>query len=131
MNKRYQDPARYEPTIMEIDGPPMAFFEIPLDYWSTPNGEIEPEGHPEASRLVLRILYHNFRVHDQARARAVVDRVTERLKELGGGYIWWRKRPTTSYDAVPTVSLRLGTSPALPADWWARLKTDVENLSND
>jgi hypothetical protein len=114
-----------DPVVLELDGPPMAYFEIPLDYWATPNGELEPASHPEASRLTQRVEYWNFRVRDGEVARTVIDRVTARLKGLGGGYIWWRLRPT--FDA----RLRLGTTPELPADWWQQLSLDVENQSVD
>lgn len=118
-----------EPAVIELDGPPMAYFEIPLDYWATPNGELEAESHAEAARLVQRIDYANFIVAGAERPRIIVDRVTARLKELGGGYIWWRLRPYAPDDYSGFYRLRLGTTPALPSDWWRRLSQDVENLS--
>lgn len=119
------DWTREGPAVVELDGPTAAFFEIPLDYWSTPNGELEAENHPEAARLVQRVVYHNFHVADDVRAQTVVTRVTARLKELGGGYIWWRQRP--AYTQERTTRLRLGTTPELPADWWQRVARDVDN----
>jgi hypothetical protein len=120
---------RNEPTIVELDGPPTAYFEIPLDYWATPNGELEPESHPEASRLIQRIVYINFKVPNSAYVQSLLARVNERLKELGGGYIWWRLRPTHTQDGA--MRLRLGTTPQLPDAWWNRLSLDVGNGSLD
>jgi hypothetical protein len=129
MSARYREPDQADIVIIELDGPLRAYFEIPLDYWATPNGELEAESHPEASRLTQRVVYINFDVADPLRARTVTERVTQRLKELGGGYIWWRLRPTVTQDQPPRLRLRLGTTPELPRDWWQRLSQDVENLS--
>lgn len=118
-----------EPTIMELDGPPQAYFELPLDYWATPNGELEAAGHPEASRLVQRITYINFHVDDNPRVQTILARVNERLRELGGGYIWWRLRPKVTESGQ--YRLRLGTTPGLPDSWWRRLSLDVGNGSLD
>lgn len=118
------------PVIIELDGPPAAYFEISLDFWATPNGEIEAPGHPDATRLIQRIVYINFTVADNARVQTILARVNERLKELGGGYIWWRQRPTQTEqtdDQPPKMRLRLGTTPQLPDSWWQRLSTDVGN----
>jgi hypothetical protein len=114
-----------EPSIIEVDGPAMAYFEIPLDYWATTNGEIEAPGHPESARMVQRIVYINFTVADTVRVQTILSRVTERLNELGGGYIWWRRRPTKTEDG--RMHLRLGTTPGLPDSWWRRLSDDVGN----
>jgi hypothetical protein len=116
-----------EPTIIELDGPPIAFFEIPLDYWATSNGELEAKEHPDASRLVQRIVYINFTVDDVARVQTILARVNERLKELGGGYIWWRRRPRADETGHRRIHLRLGTTPGLPDSWWRRLSLDVGN----
>lgn len=113
------------PSIIELDGPPAAYFELPLDYWVTPNGEIEAPGHPDAARMIQRIVYINFLVDDQVRVQTILARVNERLKELGGGYIWWRRRPVAT--EVGKMHLRLGTTPGLPDAWWQRLSTDVGN----
>lgn len=118
-----------DPCVIELDGPPMAYFEIPLDYFATPNGELEPESHPEATRLVQSVIYMNFKVQDQHRVHTVMNRVTARLKELGGGYIWWRQRPDKTDDEA--MRFRLGTTPQLPQDWWNKLFTDVDNRSTD
>lgn len=123
------DWTREGPAVVELDGPTAAFFEIPLDYWATPNGELERESHPEVSRLVQRVVYHNFCVVDAVRARTVVERVTARLKELGGGYIWWRRRPTATEDH--RLTLRLGTTPELADDWWQRVARDVDSRSTN
>ena len=106
----------------------MAFFDIPLDYWATPNGELEAEGHPEASRLFQRVTYMAFKVPDPARVHTIIDRVTARLRELGGGFIWWRKRPTRTEEDQMAWRLRLGTSPELPFQWWHDLGQDVGSI---
>jgi len=118
-----------EPTIVELDGPQRSYFEIPLDHWATPNGELEPEGHPEAVRLSQRVVYINFTVADAVRIQTVLTRVNERLKELGGGYIWWRLRPTPTQDG--RFRMRLGTTPQLPGSWWERVSVDAGNGSLD
>jgi len=105
----------------------MAYFEIPLDYHATPNGEIEAEGHPEAARLVQRVVYVTFCVADPIRIQTVLARIKERLKEIGGGYIWWRRRPMATEDQPPKMRMRLGTTPQLPDEWWRRLSEDVGN----
>jgi hypothetical protein len=119
---------RDEPAIIELDGPPQAYFEIPLDYWATPNGELEAESHPEASRLVQRVVYINFKVGPRA-ADMIIEKVKTRLKELGGGYIWWRLRPTATQDDA--VRFRLGTTPQLPGVWWEALSVNSGNGSLD
>jgi hypothetical protein len=125
MNARIRERAP-EGVVIELDGPPTQYFEIPLDYYATPNGELEPEGHPDAVRLAMRVNYFQFLVADTARVRTIIARVTERLKDLGGGYIWWGKRPTLTEDK--RMRLRLGTTPQLPDLWWARLSADVGNI---
>ncbi len=127
-----------KPTILEVDGPPMAFFEIPLDYFATPNGEIEPEGHPEAERLIQRITYMNFRFLGTNIAQLnngasnVIDSVRARLQELGGGLIWWRSRPKMDAEGgVHRVHFRLGTTPTLPPPWWIALSGAVGNANDD
>jgi hypothetical protein len=119
----------YEPVVVELDGPPMKAFEIPLDFWATANGELEREGHPDAARLTQRVLYHDFEVDDVLKVRTITDRVTARLKELGGGYLWWRQRPDQARTKL--WWLRLGTSPELPPAWWGSLSNDVENTALD
>jgi len=120
-----------EPGVIELDGPPMAYFEIPLDYWATPNGELEAPGHPEASRLVQTVVYINFLVADTVRVQTILSRVNERLKELGGGYIWWRRRPSQTDDIPYKMRLRLGTTPQLTDAFWRRLSLDVGNGALD
>lgn len=116
-----------EPSIIELDGPPMAYFEIPLDYWATPNGELEPESHPEASRLTQHVTYICFKVADNARVQTVLTRVKARLMEVGGGYIWWRTRPSSTEDG--SYRFRLGTTPQLPDAWWERVSKESGNGS--
>lgn len=122
---RYRADPPETPVIIELDGPPMAYFEIPLDYWATPNGELEAAEHPESVRLSQHVTYINFTVADTARVQTILARVNERLKELGGGYIWWRRRPRATEDGQ--MNLRLGTTPSIPDAWWRRLSTDVGN----
>jgi len=121
------DWTREGPAVVELDGPCAAYFEIPLDLFATPNGELEAESHPEAARLVQRVAYLSFVVSDDLRVKLIVSRVSARLKELGGGYIWWRQRPTPTADEPPRVRMRLGTTPELPTAWWQRLGKDVDN----
>ena len=118
-----------EPVVLELDGPAQAYFDIPLDYHSTPNGELEAPDHPEASRLVQKVIYVGFEVSTETQALRVQQAVTERLLELGGGIIWWRRRPTATNYEPPTVRLRLGTTPQLPRAWWERLSGETGNSS--
>jgi hypothetical protein len=119
------------PTIVELDGPERAYFEIPLDYWATANGELEAESHPDVARLVQRVVYVNFKVRDALHVRVITQRVTQALKELGGGYIWWRKHPEETPGPPRVIALRLGTTPQLALPWWQTLCDDVENQSLD
>lgn len=115
------------PHVVELDGPCAAYFEIPLDYFATPNGELEPESHPEASRLTQRVVYQAFNVADTVRVRTATERVRARLQAIGGGYIWWRRRPTQTADSPPRMRFRLGTTPELPTEWWQELARAVES----
>lgn len=127
MNDRLEAVTGVEkPAVIELDGPPMAYFEIPLEYWATPNGELEAAGHPESARLTQRIVYQNFRVPTIKCAEDMADAVRQRLRELGGGYIWWRRRPVDHMDGLP-ICPRLGTSPELPPAFWAKLRLAVHD----
>lgn len=124
MNARLMlDPA--DVVVHELDGPPMAYFEIPLDHFATPNGEMESESHPDAARLTQRVVYINFKVLDNARVQTILTRINAKLREIGGGFIWWRRRPHATEDMY--IWLRLGTTPALPDAWWQALSRDVGN----
>lgn len=121
--------------LYEIDGPPVAYFEIPLEHWVTANGELEPPGHPGAVRLGARIAYRSFSVATRDLADDVVDAVKKEVRALGGGIIWWRKHITEEFNSgVPRLSkfrFRLATSPELPWEWWVSLGELVGNASSD
>lgn len=108
--------------IIEIDGPSCAWFELPLEYFVTANGEIEAEGMPGAVRLSQLYEYRNVWVDDLKQADAVIDQVRQRLKELGGGVIWWRRRYPS---AGGRTMIRLTSSPPLPLPWWDRMAEQV------
>lgn len=131
--QRLADPVTVDQHITELDGPPTAYFEIPLEYWATANGELEPAGHPESQRLVQRVEYKSFGVPTLEIANDLVAAVRAELRKLGGGYIWWRKRPAMeSYDGGKTKwRLRLATSPELPWEWWVHLGDLAGNTSSD
>lgn len=124
--ERALDGVLKDPVVIELDGPPMAYFEVPLDYWATPNGEIEAQDHPEASRLTMRKVYQNFRVPTLECAEDIGTAVRKRLLELGGGYIWWRRRPVDHLDGHP-ISVRLATSPELTEAFWDSLRRSVHD----
>lgn len=116
-----------DPHVCELDGPPQAYFEIPLDYWANSNGELEAAGQNGAVRLIQRIVYVNFDVASTFAAQELFQKVRVRLLELGGGYVWWRKRPTQE---GLRVNFRLATTPQLPRAWWEKASKDVKNASS-
>lgn len=140
---------REERHIYELDGPPQAYFEIPLDWFANDNAEIEPGQSPGAVRLVQRVTYYSFQcIRDseascQQVSQDIVGAVHKELKRhVEIGYLWWRKRPEFKVEQVrgllgikkvpkTKVSLRLGTCPTLPTAFWKKLSEDVRNISSD
>ena len=128
--------------ILEIDGPPRAYFEIPLDYTAA-DIDAGGLGYPE-QRLYQRVLYYSFMVTRENRtdcveaAGHVINEVTAELFKFKGGIIWWRKRPELEqgYDNEAgqiryRVRLRLGTSPSLDRETWNRIGASIGNQSSD
>jgi hypothetical protein len=114
-----------ETYVDQLDAPPRAYFQIPLDQMME-----------EGGRVVLHIAIQNFRVLGprQADVNLKVDlitaAVTEALHKLGGGIIWWRRRPDYGFDhgrKMFKASLRLGTSPSLPPFFWQHLDEKTGN----
>lgn len=138
-----------QPHVYELDGPPQAYFEIPLDWFANDNAEIEPGASPGAVRLVQRVTYYSFQCIRDSQASCeqvsqdIVGAVHAELKRtLEIGYLWWRKRPEFKLEQVRgllgikkvprnKVSLRLGTCPTLPTAFWKKLSDDVRNISSD
>jgi hypothetical protein len=138
-----------QPHVYELDGPPQAYFEIPLDWFANGNAEIEPGASPGAVRLVQRVIYYSFQCVRDSEASCqqvyqdIVGAVHKKLKATNEiTYLWWRKRPTYSVEQVKKllsrskvpqhkVSLRLGTCPSLPTAFWKQLSDDVRNISSD
>lgn len=106
--------------IIELDGPPRAYFEIPVSMETV--GLAKTQGAHEIA-AIERIEYQSFDFRgDDAKllAEAVVARVRAELAKYGGGIIWWRRRPCVGYDCL--VNMRLATSPSLPAKFWEKLR---------
>jgi hypothetical protein len=101
--------------VIEIDGPPRAYFEIPL-------GDED---------RVLRIVYKAFIVVgiDAEAAKAVGERALRHIRarvnisNYGGcGIIWWRRHPNIhEADGFFKWTCRLATSPELPDGFWNAL----------
>lgn len=120
--------------VHEIDGPPRAYFEIPI------RGEsLGLKMGPTDVAFVERITYHAFRLVGatregvEARRDQVLQLVTSEIRKFGGGIIWWRRRPSAPEWEGPgdtghvAIRLRLGTSPRLDDRFWKRINLAVEN----
>ena len=121
-----------EAYICELDGPPRSSFDVPLDYFTTANGEIEPESTAGAVRLTQHIEYVSYRVVGPTIADVVVkseefiEALRQTLKAKGGGILWWRWRPRlekgiSGGKPAHKITLRVGTSPSLSYEHWACL----------
>jgi hypothetical protein len=118
-----------EPWIIEIDGPPMAYFDIPLDYTVAADGNLQMNDSLVRSPLTQRIEFYTFRIERdvpdtiEATINDLVDDVKRALRKTGdGGILWWRLRPEFKRDNGHSVGrVRLGTSPSLPKEFWAKL----------
>jgi hypothetical protein len=104
------------PNVIEVDGPPMAYFEIP---YYTPVGDLQE----------LRIEYisvclsckNRSQLEDQVKLELNV--IKCELEQRGGGIIWWRHR--SEYEKVGKLWVwyaRLQTSPEIPDHWWAPIR---------
>lgn len=138
-----------KPHVYELEGPPQAYFEIPLDWFANDNAEIEPGHSDGAVRLVQRVTYYSFillrdtEAECQAAANLITDGVRAEIgKHVDIGYLWWRKRPEFTLGEVKKgllgkkqpkwkVWLRLGTCPTLPTHFWKTLSERMENISSD
>jgi hypothetical protein len=117
--------ARADNNIQEIDGPPRAYFEIPIRF------------SPDDTQLsVLQITYVTLirpitqeHVEDNMQgvvAEQLVTAIKDQLFKIGGGIIWWRARPklevfNTSQGQVFKVRCRVATSPPLSDEAWDSL----------
>lgn len=142
-----------DPWVGELTGPPQAYVDLPLDWFSDMQGQIQPAEFPGAIRIIQRVNYQSFcLVGDtaedvQARALLVHSSVTAELKaHHETSYIWWRLHP--KYELQPElppaksgckavkparhrVRMRLGTMPALPYQFWLDLYKRVANVSSE
>lgn len=110
--------------ILEIDGPPRAYFDIPIRGESL--GLIEQRPHDVA--FVEHIVYHNFGLNGptaevlEDRRDAILAAVRIELGAFGGGILWWRKRPELKQEGDRYhLRMRFGTSPILPTTFWDRI----------
>lgn len=140
--------------VLELQGPPQSYFELPLDWFTDFQGQIQPAEFPGAIRMVQRVDYKSFcLVGDTAedvQGRAIIVRgavMTELKLRSELGYIWWRLYPKYELDtpaplepgqtakplkpARHRVRLRLGTMPALSTRFWLDLSKQVENVSSE
>ncbi len=131
--------------MFEVDGPPMAYFEIPLSYFVNSQGDLEHSNYPGAVRLVERITYRTFvryadnaqSAHDQLHHTydAILAELAALHKHQDGMFvIWWRLRPTVAEaPEMPKeqryrARMRLATSPDLPPPFWQRIGAVDQNL---
>jgi hypothetical protein len=108
-------------TIIELDGPERAFFDIPIRGESL---QLANQG-PNDIAFVERVMYHKFHIagptvvvlREAGEARMAM--VRRALSAYGGGIIWWRVRPTLRpLGEGLSWYARLGTSPGLPREVW-------------
>ncbi len=136
----------HDAQVFELQGPPRAYFEVPLDWFATAEGELTPAQIPGAVRLIQRVHYVSFLMLGddaadvQGRALKVLESVRAELKRVTEqGYIWWRLFPkyevedvaTTSKPARHRVRMRLGTLPTLTTRFWLDLSKAVGNASSE
>lgn len=112
------------PQVADTDGPPRAYFEIPLNTFA-PNG----------SREIHRVVYINWAIWlDSPGSEDAVTKVTDAIKaelqRAGGGIMWWRLRPQYDHGGS-RVRLRVGTSPELSHEFWTRMFVEYKNASTD
>ncbi len=91
--------------ILEIDGPPMAWFEV---------GGV---------RNVYKMIA--YRGYDPDSLVKVMDNIIKKIKsELGDGVIYWRRRPEffnfekLESDDLYSICCRITTSPQLSQEFW-------------
>ena len=137
-----------DPYVYELTGPPQSYFELPLDWFSDMQGQIQPSEFPGAVRIIQRVNYYSFclvgdtAAEVQGRALEVRQSVTAALKERSElGYIWWRLYPKYELQGVDLlkgtkparhrVRMRLGTLPALSTQFWFDLYKKVDNVSSE
>lgn len=141
---------RDEPVVYDLTGPQQAYFELPLDWHVSAEGELTPAEALGAVRLIQRVHYKSFRLvgpdADQVceRGMAVIAAVRTELKKAADvSFIWWRLHPKYQIeDLTPedvkkgrharhSVRLRLGTLPSLPPRFWLDLSMLVNNVSSE
>jgi len=137
-----------EACVYELTGPPQSYFDLPLDWFSDMQGQIQPSEFPGAVRLIQRVNYQSFclvgeTAEDvQRRAMEVHSSVTAALKACSElSYIWWRLHPKYELQGVDLlkcvkparhrVRMRLGTLPALSTQFWLDLYKKVDNVSSE
>jgi hypothetical protein len=116
--------ARADNNIDEVDGPQSAYFKIPLDddrcltvvyvtiIWPITQEHVEDNMQNEV-------------------AGQIVTAIKDELFKIGGGIIWWRRRPELGvYDGpqgqIFKVRCRVATSPPLSNEAWDRLHRHAE-----
>lgn len=110
--------------VHELDMPPMAYFDIPLDMPDDVNQALH-------GRKTLRVVPHElragpFKTQQQAdeQSKLGVEMIRQRLLTVGGGIIWWRTRPEVSKQHGSggwRFYARCGTSPTLPDSFWSQM----------
>lgn len=100
------------PPVWAFDGPPQAYFDIPL----------YPFGLPGCYRVTyhsIRMIYGSFEAAAKDKAcEVLLAAIVQKLVELGGGTIYWRRRPYLYEEITVKAGMRLGTVPELPKAWW-------------
>lgn len=115
--------ARLDNLIDEIDGPARSYFEIPF------NNQIMRITYVS---LVWPITQEHVEDNMQNRvAEQLMTAIKDQLFKLGGGIIWWRKRPELSvYDGLQgqifKIRCRVATSPPLSNEAWDSLHKQHE-----
>jgi hypothetical protein len=118
-----------EAFVQELDMPPMAYFEIPLDiddegHWMPPGGTLTPVGYRAKQTIVAKTICHEPTNEHVAKMFSIasISMIKAELRALGGGIIWWRTHMEVSKKGRRwTVFGRCGTSPTLPDSFWRKL----------
>jgi hypothetical protein len=113
-----------DPNIIELLGPPQAYFEV----W--PSGDMT-----DYDNVPIRVVYHTLRYEGKNEniVRIAMQTALEDIREMLRTFdcmriIWWRtdvelKTEQWGQTTIYRARCRLGTTPILPNDFWARHAT--------
>ena len=115
--------------IIELDGPPMAYFEV--------------SAGDDSDAPMVRIVYRTLRFASKSEkmAQIAMDTALEDIKEdlrthLSMKIVWWRMRPEITHEPdherecnVYHARCRIATTPILSNEFWARWQVEEGEVS--